>query len=141
MDELYKVRLQMSQDSANPDHEIVATVRPAMARVPGALLLAIRSPYARRGVLWDAYRHHDGRDGDPVLVWQAETAGMNPAVDPDVIAEAYARDEADGGGRVWREFRRELAGPPSAAVAAAEHRADVGGQATACNTSFSSRAR
>src|SRR5262245_29030403 len=53
-----------------------------MATVPGALLLAISSPYARRGVLWDAYRRHFGRDGDPVLVWQASSRAMNPGVDP-----------------------------------------------------------
>src|SRR5258705_1640226 len=39
--------------SANPDVEIVSAVRPGMATIPGALLLGISSPYARRGVLWD----------------------------------------------------------------------------------------
>jgi hypothetical protein len=47
-----------------------------------------------RGALWDAHRRHFGQDGDPVLVWQAPTRVMNPGVDPQVIAEAYADDEA-----------------------------------------------
>jgi hypothetical protein len=59
------------EDSSNPDHEIVNAIRPAMATIPGALLLGISSPYARRGVLWDAYKRHHGKDGDPILVWQA----------------------------------------------------------------------
>ena len=50
--------------------------RPAMATVPGPLLLAISSPYARRGVLWDVHRRHYGQDGD-VLVWQAPSRTMN----------------------------------------------------------------
>ena len=40
---------------ANPDVEIVAALRPAMATVPGAVLLGISSPYARRGILWQQY--------------------------------------------------------------------------------------
>ncbi|MEO7329123.1 MAG: hypothetical protein ABI193_11120, partial [Minicystis sp.] len=73
-----------SDESANPDAEIVAAVRPGMASIPGALLVGISSPYARRGELWRAYERHYGRDGDPVLVWQADTASMNPNVDADV---------------------------------------------------------
>jgi len=83
-----------SEDSANPDTEILNGLRPGMATVPGALLLCISSPYARRGALWEAYRKHYGQDGDPVLVWQAETRAMNPAVDEKVIAEAFEQDEA-----------------------------------------------
>ena len=61
-----------------------------MATVPGALLLCISSPHARRGALWEAYRAHWGQDDDPVLVWQADTRAMNPTVDQRVIAEARA---------------------------------------------------
>src|SRR5262249_36902442 len=57
---LDEVAFWRSEDSANPDREIVEALRPAMATVPGALLVAISSPYARRGVLWDAYRRHFG---------------------------------------------------------------------------------
>jgi phage terminase large subunit-like protein len=60
-----------SEDSANPDVEILAALRPAMATVPGALLLCLSSPYARRGALWETYREHYGQEHDPVLVWQA----------------------------------------------------------------------
>ena len=53
-----------------------------MATVPGALLLGISSPYARRGALWDAYKTHYGQADDPVLVWQADTRSMNPTSGP-----------------------------------------------------------
>jgi len=47
-----------SDESANPDTEILNGLRPGMATVPGALLLCISSPYARRGALWEAYKAH-----------------------------------------------------------------------------------
>jgi len=96
-----------SDDSANPDREIIAALRPAMATVPGALLVAISSPYARRGVLWEAYRRYYGQDGD-VLVWQAPTRAMNPCVDERVIAEAYAQDESAAAAEYGAEFRRDI---------------------------------
>ena len=49
---------------ANPDTEILNALRPAMATVPGALLLSISSPYAKRGELWRAHEAHYGKGGD-----------------------------------------------------------------------------
>jgi hypothetical protein len=86
-----------SEDSANPDTEILAALRPAMATVPDALLLVISSPYARRGELWAAYEKHFGRGDSDVLVWQADTLTMTPTVPASVIARAYEDDEAIAG--------------------------------------------
>lgn len=94
--------------SATPDAEILAPLRPGMATIPSAMLIAISSPYARRGVLWDNYTRHFGRDGDPVLVWQGDTKSMNPAVDPRVIEEAYEQDEAAAAAEYGAEFRRDV---------------------------------
>src|ERR1700730_8358350 len=66
------------ETSANPDSEILAAIRPAMATIPRAMLLAASSPYARRGELWRAYRRHHGHDDAPALVWHAPTRTMNP---------------------------------------------------------------
>src|SRR5207249_12328511 len=82
--------------------------RPGMATVPGALLLCISSPYARRGALWEAYRGHYGQDGDRVLVWRADTRSMNPTVDPAVIQAAYEADEAAASAEYGAEFRRDI---------------------------------
>jgi hypothetical protein len=59
-----------SDESTNPDSEILAALRPAMATIPNALLMVLSTPYARAGVLWDAYKKHFGKAGN-VLVWQA----------------------------------------------------------------------
>src|SRR5262249_6739485 len=104
---LDEVAFWRSEDSANPDREIVNAIRPAMATVPGALLLGISSPYARRGVLWDSFRRFYGQDGE-VLIWQAPTRVMNPGVPADVIAAAYAEDEASASAEYGAEFRRDL---------------------------------
>jgi hypothetical protein len=95
-------------DSANPDVEVVNALRPGMATVPGAMLLAISTPYARGGALWAAYDAHYGRDGDPVLVWRADTASMNPTVPRSLIDQAYERDPAAAAAEYGAEFRRDV---------------------------------
>jgi len=97
-----------TDDAAEPDTEIVAALRPAMATVPGALLLAISSPYARRGELWNAYQRHFSKDGDAVLVWQADTRTMNPTLAESVVAAAYAEDEARASAEYGAQFRRDV---------------------------------
>ena len=101
-----------SADSANPDTEILNGLRPGMTTVPDALLLCISSSYARRGALWDAYRRHYGQDGDRILVWQADTRSMNPSVDEQVIAEAYAQDESAAAAEYGAQFRLLLLALP-----------------------------
>lgn len=103
-----EIAVWRSEDAANPDVEILAALRPAMATVPGALLVCLSSPYARRGALWQAHREHYGRDGDPVLVWQADTRSMNPTVDEHVIAGAYASDAAAAAADYGAQFRSDL---------------------------------
>ena len=97
-----------TDDSANPDGEVVTALRPAMATVPGALLLAISTPYARKGELWKAYRSHFGQDDDRVVVWQADTRTMNPTVPMDVIDQAYAEDDAVASAEYGAQFRRDV---------------------------------
>jgi hypothetical protein len=43
-----------------------------MATIPASLIIKASSPYARRGVLWNDFRKHFGKDGAATLVWQAE---------------------------------------------------------------------
>jgi hypothetical protein len=96
-----------SDESANPDTEILAALRPAMSTIPGAMLLCASSPYAKRGALWETYRRHYGKPG-PVLVWQADTRTMNPTVSERVIAEAYERDPASAAAEYGAQFRGDV---------------------------------
>ena len=99
---------ETSEDSASPDHEILNALRPGMATIPGSVLLAASSPYARRGSLWDAFNRYYGQDSTDVLVWRAATRAMNPTVPERLIAEAYERDPASAAAEYGAEFRTDV---------------------------------
>jgi len=48
------------ESSRNPADEILNAIRPAMATIPNALLLAIGTPYRRSGPMYEAYKKHWG---------------------------------------------------------------------------------
>ena len=98
-----------TDDAANPDREILAALRPAMATVPGAMLLCVSSPYARKGELYRAHRDHYGVDGD-VLVVQAETRLLNPAVPQEIIDRAYEVDPVAAVAEYGAQFRTDVSG-------------------------------
>ncbi|WP_247442783.1 hypothetical protein [Bradyrhizobium sp. CW7] len=100
--------LPTDEFAAEPDFEILAALRPGMATLRGSMLLCASSPYARRGALWDAHCRHFSKDGDPVLVWQADTRTMNPTVPQQVIDEAYERDPASANAEYGAEFRVDI---------------------------------
>jgi len=94
--------------SSEPDTEILAAIRPALATIPRAMLLCASSPYARRGALFDAHRQHYGKDGDPVLVWQADTRSMNASVPQAYIDQEYANDPVRAAAEYGAQFRSDL---------------------------------
>jgi hypothetical protein len=97
-----------TDDAANPDREVIAAIRPAMATIPNAKLLCASSPYARKGSLYDAHKRHFAKDGDPVLVWQASTRTMNPTVPQSVIDTATEQDPANAAAEYGAKFRDDL---------------------------------
>ncbi len=103
-------------DSASPDKEVLDALRPAMSTIPGAILLGASSPYAQRGVLFENFKEHYGKDDAPILVWKAETRRMNPRVSRLVIGAAYLRDPASARAEYGAEFRTDVASfiPPEA---------------------------
>jgi len=96
-----------SEDSANPDAEVIAAVRPGLATLGGPLV-CLSSPYAKRGELWRVYRKHY-REPSPVLVAQAASRVMNPGLPERVVAEAYERDSAAAASEYGAAFRADIA--------------------------------
>ncbi len=94
-------------EGANPDAEIMNAVRPSLATL-GGKLIALSSPYARRGVLYRAYRTHFGRANDRVLVAQAPSLLMNPTLPQHVVTDAYAEDPAAAAAEFGAEFRSDV---------------------------------
>lgn len=95
------------ENSASPDVELLRAVRPALARVPGSLLAVVSSPYARRGVLYQAWAKHYGKPGD-VIVIQAPTLDLNPTFDQRAIDTAYEEDPASAAAEYGAEFRSDV---------------------------------
>ena len=95
-----------SDDSANPDWEILNALRPAMATLDGKLI-ALSSPYSKRGALWETYRRHYGKPG-PLLVAQAESRLMNPKLPQRVIDGAMQRDPQAARAEYMAQFRADL---------------------------------
>jgi hypothetical protein len=97
-------------DSANPDSEVLNAVRASMATFGSdAMVIAGSSPYARRGVLWDAFRRWHGKDDARNLVWQAPTRTMNPTVPQEFVDAEYERDAASANAEYGAEFRSDVA--------------------------------
>ena len=103
-----EVAFWRSDDSANPDLEIIGALRPGLASIPGSMLLLASSPYRKRGVLHATFAKHYGRDDARVLVWKAPTLVMNPGLDPAIVAEAYEDDAEAAASEYGAEFRSDL---------------------------------
>ncbi len=95
-----------SDESANPDHEILNALRPAMATLNGKLI-ALSSPYSKRGQLWEVYSRHYGKPG-PILVAQAESRTMNPSLPERIVTQAMDRDPSAARAEYFAEFRADL---------------------------------
>jgi hypothetical protein len=104
---LDEVAFWRNEDAANPDVEIAGAILPAMSTIPGALLIGISSPYARRGILWEKYRDHFGHDGD-ILVWQGDSRSMNPTLSEAIVARAYADDPVAAAAEYGAQFRADV---------------------------------
>ncbi len=99
-----------SDESATPDREVLRAVRPAMLTTKrhGALMIGISSPYAKKGLLYEKHRAHFGHDDSRILVWQADTQTMNPAVDREEIDEAYRDDPTAAAAEYGALFRDDI---------------------------------
>ena len=86
---------------------MIRALRPGL-RLPDSLLLAISTPYARKGALFAEHQKHYGRDHDPILVWSAPTLVMNPTFNASLIDRAMADDPASAGAEYHVQFRGDV---------------------------------
>lgn len=104
-----EVAFWSSENSANPDQDVYNAVKPAMATIPGAMLIGISSPYARRGLLWSKHKKHFGKPGKTLVV-QAPTWRMNPTIarDGEFLTDAFKDDPASAKAEYGAEFRTDV---------------------------------
>lgn len=94
-------------DGANPDKDIVTALRPALATLKGKLI-ALSSPYAKRGILWAAYKRYFATADKRVLVAQAPTLTMNPTLDPAIVEQALEEDREAANAEYLAQFRGDI---------------------------------
>lgn len=105
---LDEVAFFRSDDSKNPDEEIIRALRPSLATTGGPLI-CISSPYAKRGALWKTFKRHYGAGGDPLnLVAKAASRIMNPSLSERVVQRAFDDDAAAASAEYGAEFRSDI---------------------------------
>jgi hypothetical protein len=113
----------LDENSANPDEEVLTAIKPALARLPGSIVIGISTPYRKKGLLWKKFRQHFGKDGD-VLVVRGGTRQFNPTIDQSFVDEALEEDPAKAKAEWLAEFRDDIGG--WADFALIEQAVDVG---------------
>jgi hypothetical protein len=99
-----------SEESNNPDVEILNAVRPSLLTTKG-MLAVISSPYSRRGALWDAYRADYGPQGDPrILVAHGTSKDLHPTLDQKYIDRAFEKDPVSAAAEYDAQFRSDIEG-------------------------------
>jgi hypothetical protein len=115
---LDEVAFYRDENSARPDSETYAALKPGTASLDG-MIIGISSPYRKAGLLWSKYRKHFGENDDDVLVIQAPTAVLNPTIDPEIIAKAYEDDPAVAAAEYGACWRSDVSGYVDPEVVAA----------------------
>jgi hypothetical protein len=103
-----EVAFWRSEESANPDREVLASIKPALATIPESLLIGISTPYSRSGVLWEQFKSGFGQQGRP-LIWKADSRTMNPTLNQELIDKAIAEDSETAKAEWLAEWRSDLA--------------------------------
>ena len=97
-----------SEQSANPDVEILNALRPSLATTGGPLIV-ISSAYAKKGEVYRAFKDHYGAEGDPlVLVLRASSKAMNSSLSDRFLARQYEKDPASAASEYGSEFRNDI---------------------------------
>lgn len=98
-----------TDDAANPDREILASVLPAQLLVPNPMVVGLSSPYARRGLLWDRYDEFFGKEDSDAFVWKAPTLLMHDTPEIQAVVEAeYIKDHISAAAEYGAEFRTDV---------------------------------
>jgi hypothetical protein len=77
-------------NSANPDHEVLNAIRPAMATLSNTKLIKISTPFRKEGTLWAEFQQ---RGQLPYCVWQLSSEEMNPAISKSFLDKARRANE------------------------------------------------
>jgi hypothetical protein len=97
-------------DSASPDVETLNALEKGSANIPNSMQLAVSSPYAKAGALFEAYNENYGKDDSDELVWMADSRSMNPLLSQRTIDKAIEKDSAAALSEFGFAWRTDVAG-------------------------------
>jgi hypothetical protein len=86
------------------DTELIRAIKPSLATV-GGKLVAITSPYARRGWCFKTYQRNFGAPAGKILVWNCGSRLMNPTLPQSVVDDALAEDPQSASAEFLGQFR------------------------------------
>ena len=96
-----------SEESVNPDEEVVNAILPSLATTPGSMLIGLSSPHRKAGILYNRHKNYWAVPG-AIRIIKGPTPLMNSTVPPEVIAEAVERDAAVARAEWFAEFRDDV---------------------------------
>ena len=97
-----------TESKVKSDTELVRAIKPSLATV-GGKLIAISSPYAKKGWCYTTHKKNFGNDKGNVLVWNCPSTTMNPTLPQSVVDEAMAEDLQAAKSEYLGEFRDDVA--------------------------------
>ncbi len=96
-----------SESKVKSDTELIRALQPALATV-GGKLVAISSPYARKGWSYQTYTKHHKNDQSNILVWNCPSRTMNPTLPLKVVKQALAEDYSAALAEYMGQFRDDV---------------------------------
>lgn len=95
------------ESKVRSDTELMRALKPALATV-GGRLVAISSPYAKKGWCYRQWKNHFGNDTGRVLVWNCPSRTMNPLLPQSVVDDAMAEDRQAALSEYGGQFRDDI---------------------------------
>jgi hypothetical protein len=89
------------------DTELMRAIKPGLATV-GGKLIAISTPYARKGWCFRTYERNHGNDNGKILVFNCPSRTLNPTLPQQVVDDALAEDLAAAKSEYLGEFRDDV---------------------------------
>ena len=96
------------ESKVKSDTELMRALQPGLATT-GGKLIAISTPYARKGWCFNTFKRHYGNEAGRTLVWNCPSRTMNPTLNQSIIDRAMEDDPASARSEYLGQFRDDIA--------------------------------
>lgn len=95
------------ESKVKSDLELIRALRPSLLTT-GGKLIAVSSPYAKRGWAYNTWKECFGNDNALTFVLNCSSRTLNPTLDPKEIERLIAEDPAGNRAELLGEFRDDI---------------------------------